>query len=291
MKKKALITGITGQDGSYLAEFLISKGYIVHGLRRRVSFNNLLNLNDLLLSNGRYHKNLYLHYGDITDSSNLYNLLKNIKPDEIYNLAAQSHVHLSYQIPEYTSEVNAIGTTKILNAVFNICPRSKFYQASTSELYGDSLKSKKLNENSNFYPCSPYSIAKEYSFNMVKNYRERGMYAVNGILFNHESPRRSSNFVTMKIIEAAIKIKKNMYDILYLGNLDAKRDWGYAKEYVEVMWKMLQINKPQDFVIATGKSTSVRSFVEIVFSKLGIDIIWKGKGINELGINKKTKKY
>ena len=289
--KIAFITGVTGQDGSYLAEFLLNKGYQVHGLRRRVSSNNLINLNNLFNTDGSAIKNFHLHYGDMTDSANLYNLLIKIKPDEIYNLAAQSHVHLSYQIPEYTSEVNAIGTVKLLQMVLNILPRTKFYQASTSELYGDSLKkNQKLSEKSMFDPCSPYSISKLYAHKMVENYRNRGIFACNGILFNHESPRRSTNFVTRKIVESAVNIKLGQAKNLYLGNLNAKRDWGYAKEYVEMMWLMLQQKNPQDFVVATGKSYSVRFFAKKVFKKLGINIIWQGKGLKEVGIDIQTKK-
>jgi len=291
MRKKAFITGVTGQDGSYLSEFLIKKGYEVHGLRRRVSSSNLSNLKNLIQENGHCHKNFFLHYGDITDSSNIYKLLMKIEPNEIYNLAAQSHVHLSYQIPEYTSEVNALGAVKLLEGIFNILPKTKFYQASTSELYGNTIKkNKKLNEKSKFDPCSPYAISKLYAFKMVENYRLRGLFACNGILFNHESPRRSSNFVTRKIVEAAARISEGKLENISLGNLDARRDWGYAKEYVKMMWMMLQQKTPKDFVAATGKSHSVREFVEKVFVRFDKMIIWKGKGSKEVGIDKKTNK-
>ena len=290
MKKKiALITGITGQDGSYLAEFLVKKGYEVHGIRRRSSIENLQNLQNLNLVYQEKKKDIHLHYGDMTDSLNLTQIINQVKPSEVYNLAAQSHVHLSFSIPEYTAQVNAIGCLRLLEAVQSKCPKAKFYQASTSELYGN-VNSNSQNENTPFNPCSPYSISKHYAYNITKNFRERGMYACNGILFNHESPRRGSNFVTRKIIEAAVKIKKNKQSKLFLGNLYAKRDWGYAKEYVEAMWKMLQQKKPDDFVISTNKSYTVKFFVEKTFSKLNIKIIWKGKGLSEKGIDSRTGK-
>lgn len=288
MKKIAFITGITGQDGSYLAEYLINKNYIVHGLRRRTSTSNLRNINHLITEK---NKNIfYLHYGDLSDPSNLNKVLNKIKPNEIYNLAAQSHVHLSFQIPEYTASVNSIGCLNLLEAMVNFCPKARFYQASTSELYGDKKKNSFLNEKSLFDPCSPYATSKLYSYYLVKNYRERGYFACNGILFNHESPRRGSSFVTRKIVEAAVNIKLGKQKTLYLGNLYAKRDWGYAKEYVESMWKILQQRSPEDFVISTGRSYSVKNFVEKVFDKLGIKILWKNKGLKEIGYNKKTGK-
>ncbi len=289
MKKKALITGITGQDGSYLAEFLIKKGYQVHGIRRRSSGDNLNKLRHLNIVFHERKRQIILHYGDITDSSSLNKILLKVKPDEIYNLAAQSHVHTSFLMPDYTTQVNAVGCLKLLESVSLICPKAKFYQASTSELYGDNTKVPQ-NENSKFIPNSPYSISKLFSFNIVKHYRDRGMFACNGILFNHESPRRGSNFVTKKIIEAAVKIKNKNQDKLFLGNLYSKRDWGYAKEYVEVMWKILQQKKPDDYVISTNKSYTVKKFVEKVFKKIGIKLFWKGKGLKEKGIDAKTKK-
>ena len=288
-KKRALITGITGQDGSYLSEFLIKKGYQVHGIRRRTSGDNLNKLKHLNLVFHEKNRDIVLHYGDITDSSSLNQILQKTKPHEIYNLAAQSHVHTSFLMPDYTSQVNAIGCLKLLESVMQICPKAKFYQASTSELYGDN-KIVPQNENSKFVPNSPYSISKLFSFNIVKNYRDRGLFACNGILFNHESPRRGSNFVTKKIVEAAIKIKKGKQKKLYLGNLYAKRDWGYAKEYVEAMWKMLQQKTPDDFVISTNKTYTVKIFAEKVFKKIGIKITWKGKGVHEKGVDAKTGK-
>ena len=260
MKKKiALITGITGQDGSYLAEYLVNKNYEVHGIRRRASIENIQNLKNLNLIHQESRKDIFLHYGDMTDSLNLNQIVKQVKPHEVYNLAAQSHVHLSFTIPEYTAQVNAIGCLRLLEAVKSNSPMAKFYQASTSELYGNTSV-RHQNEKTSFEPCSPYSISKHYAFNLVKNFRERGMFACNGILFNHESPRRGTNFVTRKIVEAAVKIKLNKQKKLYLGNLYAKRDWGYAKEYVEAMWKMLQQKKPSDFVISTNKCYSVKQF-------------------------------
>tara|TARA_Y100000590_G_scaffold468304_1_gene650593 strand:+ start:5030 stop:6061 length:1032 start_codon:yes stop_codon:yes gene_type:complete len=288
MKKKiALITGITGQDGSYLAEYLVSKNYEVHGIRRRASIENLQNLKNLNLVYQESKKDIFLHYGDMTDSLNLNQIVKEVKPHEVYNLAAQSHVHLSFSIPEYTAQVNAIGCLRLLEAVKSNCPKAKFYQASTSELYGNVSKFPQ-NEKTPFDPCSPYSISKHYAFNLVKNFRERGMFACNGILFNHESPRRGTNFVTRKIVEAAVKIKLKKQKKLFLGNLYAKRDWGYAKEYVEAMWKMLQQKNPNDFVISTNKSYSVKQFIEKTFTKLNIKIVWKGKGLNEKGLNSST---
>ncbi len=289
MKKKiAFITGITGQDGSYLAEFLLKKKYIVHGLRRRSSTSNLSNILHIIKPSNK--NKFFLHYGDLTDPSNLNKLINKIKPTEIYNLAAQSHVHLSFQVPEFTALVNSIGCLNLLEAMVNCCPKAKFYQASTSELYGNKKKGVFLNEKSNFDPCSPYATSKLYSYYLVKNYREQGYFACNGILFNHESPRRGTNFVTRKIIEAAIKIKFGKQKILYLGNLYAKRDWGYAKEYVSTMWKMLQQKKADDYVVATGKTISVKAFVEKVFKKININIKWKNKKENEIGYDENTKK-
>lgn len=291
MKSKiALITGITGQDGSYLAEFLLKKGYIVHGLRRRSTVENLDNLKNINFNPQYKNKKFFLHYGDITDGSNLNKILKEIQPNEIYNLAAQSHVHLSFKIPEYTAEVNSLGVLRILEAIKNNNLKAKFYQASTSEMFGDIKNKSVIDHNTPFNPCSPYAISKLYSHFLVKNYREIGLFGVNGILFNHESPRRSSNFVTMKIIEAAIRIRNNNQDILYLGNLNSYRDWGYAKEYVEAMWLMLNQPIARDYMLATGKTYTVRNFVEKVFKKLGMQIEWKGRGLKEVGINKDTNK-
>lgn len=288
--KRALITGITGQDGSYLADFLLEKDYEVHGLRRRTSLSNLENIQHLQLDPHVNGSRFYLHYGDLTDSSNLNRLIDRIQPDEIYNLAAQSHVHVSFQVPEYTAEVNAIGTLRFLDAVKETGLRIKFYQASTSELYGDALEEQQ-NENTPFNPQSPYAIAKQYAFWIIKNYRQAyNLYACNGILFNHESSRRGETFVTRKITTGVARIIKGKQDKLYLGNLNAKRDWGYAKDYVEAMWLMLQQEEPEDFVIATGQTHSVREFVEKAFAYIDIEIRWEGKGVEEKGIDQKTGK-
>ena len=280
MKKKiALITGITGQDGSYLAELLIKKNYIVHALRRRVSSPKLDNIIQLI--NSRFYNNVFfLHYGDLTDSSNLSKIISTIKPDEIYNLAAQSHVHTSFEVPEYTAQVNAMGCLNLLEAMRLHAPKAKFYQASTSELYGET-KSKFQNEKTPFEPCSPYSISKLYAYQLIKNYRSRGFFTTNGILFNHESPRRSSTFVTKKIIESLIKIKFGSQEKLLLGNLYARRDWGYAKDFVVAMWKILQKKTPDDYVICTGKTISVKEFVNKCLKKLGFKFRWFGAGLNE----------
>ncbi|MDC1012694.1 GDP-mannose 4,6-dehydratase [Flavobacteriaceae bacterium] len=295
MKKIALITGITGQDGSFLAEFLLEKNYEVHGIIRRSSSFNTDRIEHLyieeLISDLHKKRKINLHYGDMTDSSNLIRLIQNLKPDEIYNLAAQSHVKVSFEVPEYTAETDGIGTLRLLEAV-RICElekKCKIYQASTSELFGK-VQEIPQNEKTPFYPRSPYGVAKLYAFWITKNYREAyGMYAVNGILFNHESERRGETFVTRKISLAVARIAKGIQKKLYLGNLDAKRDWGYAKDFVKCMWLMLQQNSPEDFVIATGKQYSVREFVEKAFKVASIDIIWEGKGIHEKGINKKTR--
>jgi len=292
--KKALITGITGQDGSYLAELLIQKGYEVFGLVRRSSSFNTGRIEHLYLE--KYIKdmskapNLKLLYGDMTDSSNLNRILEKIKPDEIYNLAAQSHVQISFEVPEYTAEVDGLGVLRFLDAIKESGIKTRFYQASTSELFGK-VQEIPQNEETPFYPRSPYAAAKLYAYWIVKNYREAyNLFAMNGILFNHESPRRGENFVTRKITMAAARIKLKMQEKLILGNLDAKRDWGYAKEYVHGMWQMMQLEKPDDFVLATGKTHSVREFVEVAFKSLDIDIVWEGNGVNEKGIDKKTKK-
>jgi len=283
--KKALITGITGQDGSYLAELLLEKGYEVHGIIRRSSSFNTGRIDHIF-----NHKNLHLHYGDITDTSNLHNLLKKITPDEIYNLAAQSHVKISFEIPDYTGQVDALGTLRILEAMRELGIYSKFYQASTSELFGK-VQETPQNEKTPFYPRSPYGVAKLYSYWIIKNYREAyNMFACNGILFNHESPRRGGNFVTKKITAAVAEINKGNLDCLMLGNLNAKRDWGYAPEYVEGMWRILQQTNADDYVFATGHTTSIREFVELSFKYIDIEIVWKGKGINEVGINSSNNK-
>jgi len=296
MKNIALITGITGQDGSYLAEFLIEKGYEVHGIIRRSSSFNTERIEHLyieeLIEDLKSKRKLQLHYGDMTDSSNLIRLIQTIKPAEIYNLAAQSHVKVSFDLPEYTAETDGIGTLRILEAI-RICgleKTCKIYQASTSELYGK-VQQVPQSETTPFYPRSPYGVAKIYAYWITKNYREAyGMFAVNGILFNHESERRGETFVTRKISLAATRIAKGVQSKLYLGNLDAKRDWGYAKDYVKCMWLMLQHDKPEDFVIATGEQHTVREFVEKAFEVLDIRITWEGTGANEKGIDSKTGK-
>lgn len=291
--KKALITGITGQDGSYLAELLLDKGYEVHGLRRRVSLseNNLDRIKHLVKVPQK-SKKLKLHYGDVTDSSNITRLIQEIQPDEIYNLAAQSHVKVSFDTPEYTANSDALGVLRILEAIriLGLENKVRFYQASTSELYGK-VQETPQSETTPFYPRSPYAAAKLYAFWIVKNYREAyGIYGVNGILFNHESPRRGESFVTRKITLAVAKIKHGLQEKLYLGNMNAKRDWGYAKDYVEAMWKMLQLDEPEDLVIASGETHSVREFVEKAFRAAGIEIRWKGEGIDEKGFDAQTEK-
>lgn len=291
MKKTALITGITGQDGSYLAEFLLKKGYVVHGIARRSSsFNRerLMSFYDVYEREG----NLHLHYGDMTDSSSILKILQETQPTEIYNLAAQSHVRVSFEIPEYTANSDALGTLRLLEAIkiLGIVNKVKFYNASTSELYGK-VQEIPQTEKTPFYPRSPYAIAKLYSHWITTNFREAyGMFACNGILFNHESERRGENFVSKKITQQVAKIKLGLDDTLELGNLYAKRDWGYAKEYVEVMWMMLQQDNPEDFVIATGENHTVKEFVEKAFKRVGINLEWKGKGIDEKGIDAKTGK-
>lgn len=290
--KKALITGITGQDGSYLAEFLLDKGYEVHGILRRSSSFNTGRIEHLYIDNYiedmHNEKNFYLHYGDITDSTNVIALIQKIQPDEIYNLAAQSHVKVSFEIPEYTANVDALGTLRILEAVHLLGLDTKIYQASTSELYG-LVQEVPQSETTPFYPRSPYGVAKLYGFWITKNYREAyNIFASNGILFNHESPRRGETFVTRKITLAASRIKLGKQKKLYLGNLNAKRDWGHAKDYVECMWLILQNDKPDDFVIATGEMHTVREFCELAFKEVGIDIRWEGKGIDEKGIDNAT---
>jgi len=283
MKKKAFITGITGQDGSFLTELLLEKDYEVHGLIRRASNFNT-NRIDHLFS----HPHVHLHHGDLTDSANLNKLLSQISPDEIYNLAAQSHVQVSFEVPEYTAQVDAMGTLRILDAVINHCPHAKFYQASTSELYGK-VQEIPQTEQTPFYPRSPYAVAKIYGFWIVKNYREAyQMYACNGILFNHESERRGRTFVTRKITLGMCEVFLNKRKTLKLGNLNAQRDWGYAKEYVEAMYLMLQLPEPEDFVISTGKTYSVKTFVEKAANVVGFDLEWQGEGVDEKAYDKKT---
>ncbi len=294
--KIALISGITGQDGSFLAEFLLNKGYEVHGIIRRSSSFNTERIEHLyieeLISDLHSKMKIHLHYGDMTDSSSLIRLIQKISPDEIYNLAAQSHVRVSFDLPEYTAETDAIGTLRLLEAIriLGLEKKTKIYQASTSELYGK-VDETPQTEKTPFYPRSPYGVAKMYAFWITKNYREAyNIFAVNGILFNHESERRGETFVTRKITLAVARIVQGKQKKLYLGNLDSKRDWGYAKDYVESMWLMLQHNKPEDFVIATGKQFTVREFVIHAFKYVGINIEWKGQGINEKGIIGKTNK-
>ena len=290
-QKTALITGITGQDGAYLAELLLEKGYIVHGIKRRTSLFNTDRIDHLYQDKHEENVNLFLHYGDLTDSTNLIRIVQETKPDEIYNLAAMSHVKVSFDTPEYTANADAVGALRLLEAVriLGLEKEVKFYQASTSELYGKVVETPQ-SETTPFYPRSPYAVAKLYAFWIVKNYREAyGMYACNGILFNHESPLRGETFVTRKITRAAAKIKLGLQKKLYLGNLDAKRDWGHAKDYVYGMWQMLQQEKADDFVLATGETHPVREFVEKSFGYLDIEIEWQGEGVNEKGINKATK--
>ncbi len=285
-KKTALITGITGQDGSYLTEILLDKGYEVHGIIRRSSSFNTGRIDHLYCNNEILDRTLFLHYGDVTDTSNLNRLLEKTQPDEIYNLAAQSHVKVSFEIPEYTAEVDAMGTLRFLDAIREAGLKTKFYQASTSELYGK-VQQIPQNEDTPFYPRSPYGVAKIYGYWIVKNYREAyNLFACNGILFNHESPRRGETFVTRKITRAVSRIICGLQKNLSLGNLNAKRDWGYAPEYCEGMWRMLQQNSPDDFVLATGETHTVREFVELAFRFSGIEIEWKGEKENEKGIVK-----
>jgi len=286
--KKALITGVTGQDGSYLAELLLEKGYEVHGIIRRASTFNTKRIDHLYKDPHKENVNLFLHYGDMTDSSNLNRILEKVEPDEIYNLAAQSHVKVSFEVPEYTAEVDGIGVLRFLDAIKEIGIKTKFYQASSSELYGK-VREIPQTERTPFYPRSPYGVAKLYAYWIVKNYREAyNLFACNGILFNHESPRRGETFVTRKITRAACKIKLGLQKKVYLGNLNAKRDWGYAPEYCEGMWLMLQQDKPDDYILATGETHTVKEFCEKTFKKLDIDLDWTGKDENEKGIDKKN---
>ena len=283
--KKAFITGITGQDGSFLAELLLEKGYEVHGIIRRASVFNTSRIDHLM-----GHERLELHHGDLTDSANLNKLLRQIHPDEIYNLGAQSHVKVSFDVPEYTAQVDALGTLRLLDAMQNQCPEAHFYQASTSELYG-LVQEIPQRETTPFYPRSPYGVAKLYGFWIVKNFRESyGMHASNGILFNHESERRGKTFVTRKITTNLAQIATGQREVLKLGNLDAQRDWGYAKDYVEMMWMMMQQEEADDYVVATGKMYSVRQFVEMAAKHIDMDIDWQGEGVDEKGYDRKTGK-
>jgi GDPmannose 4,6-dehydratase len=283
--KKALITGITGQDGAYLAEFLLEKGYEVHGIKRRASSFNTDRIDHLYQDPHQENRNFILHYGDLTDATNLIRILQQVQPDEVYNLAAQSHVAVSFESPEYTADTDALGTLRLLEGIrlLGLENKTRFYQASTSELYGK-VQETPQTEETPFYPRSPYAAAKLYAYWICVNYREAyGIYACNGILFNHESPVRGETFVTRKITRALARISLGLQDCLYLGNLDARRDWGHAKDYVRMQWLMLQQDQPEDFVIATGEQHSVREFVEIAAQTLGMKIQWKGKGVNEKG--------
>ena len=292
MSKTALITGITGQDGAYLAELLLSKGYTVHGVKRRTSLFNTDRVDHLYKDQHEKNVKFFLHYGDLTDSTNLIRLVQETEPDEIYNLAAMSHVKVSFETPEYTANADATGALRLLEAIriLGLTEKTRFYQASTSELYGK-VQEVPQSETTPFYPRSPYAVAKLYAFWITKNYREAyNMYACNGILFNHESPLRGETFVTRKITRAAAKISLGLQDKLFLGNLDAKRDWGHAKDYVKGMWLMLQQDVAEDYVLATGETHSIRSFVQKAFAEVNIDIEWKGEGIDEKGIDKATGK-
>ncbi len=291
MKKTALITGVTGQDGAYLSKFLLKKNYEVHGIKRRSSSFNTGRLESIYVDPHENSPNFFLHYGDLTDSSNLIRIIQKTKPNEIYNLGAQSHVQVSFETPEYTANSDALGTIRLLEAIrtLNLIKKVKFYQASTSEMFGKSPPPQ--NENTEFQPRSPYAAAKLYSYWVTINYREAyNLFASNGILFNHESPMRGETFVTRKITRAVASIFKGKQQKLWLGNLDAKRDWGHAKDYVEGMWKILQYNTPEDFVLATGKSYTVRQFCEIAFKEVGVALEWVGEGINEIGKDIKSGK-
>jgi GDPmannose 4,6-dehydratase len=286
--KKALITGITGQDGSYLAELLIGKGYEVHGMIRRSSSFNTGRINHIYQDPHETGVRLFLHYGDLNDASSINKVLRDVRPDEIYNLGAQSHVRVSFDVPEYTGEVDALGAVRILEGIRETELNTRFYQASSSELYGKVVETPQR-ETTPFYPRSPYACAKAYAFYITVNYRESyNLFSCNGILFNHESPRRGETFVTRKITRAAARIKLGLQNCLYLGNLEAKRDWGFAGDYVEAMWLMLQQPEPDDFVVATGETRSVREFAEKVFARLGMPLEWKGKGVHEKGIDTLT---
>ncbi len=290
MGKVAFITGITGQDGAYLSELLLKKGYTVHGLKRRSSSFNTGRIDHLYQDPHVSRRNFILHHGDLTDSTNLIRIIQEVQPDEIYNLAAQSHVHVSFETPEYTANADALGTLRILEAIrlLGMVEKTKFYQASTSELYGIAQEVPQ-NENTPFYPRSPYAVAKLYGYWITINYREAyNMYACNGILFNHESPVRGETFVTRKITRAAVRISVGTQEQVYLGNLDAKRDWGHAGDFVDGMWRMLQQEKPEDFVLATGVTTTIREFAERAFAEVGITLVWSGRGVDEVGRDTKT---
>ncbi len=290
MTKTALITGVTGQDGAYLSEFLLAKGYRVHGIKRRSSSFNTDRIDHLYQDPHDEDPRFILHYGDLTDTSNLIRVLQEVQPDEVYNLGAQSHVAVSFETPEYTANTDAMGTLRILEAIriLGLEKKTRFYQASTSELFGKVVEIPQ-SETTPFYPRSPYAAAKLYAYWITVNYREAyGIYACNGILFNHESPIRGATFITRKITRGLSRVKLNLQDRLYLGNLDAKRDWGHAKDYVEMQWLMLQQDKPEDFVIASGRQYSVRHFVEVTAAELGLDIAWEGSGVDEKGYDRKT---
>jgi len=290
MKKVALITGITGQDGSYLVELLVEKGYEVHGIVRRSSSFNRQRIEHIVRDRHDPDIKLILHYGDLGDSSSLSRIIESVKPDEIYNLGAQSHVHISFDIPEYTGDVTGLGTLRLLDAIHESKVKTKFYQASSSEMFGK-VQEVPQTEETPFYPRSPYGAAKVYSYWVTKNYRESyNLFACNGILFNHESPRRGENFVTRKITRGMARIKLGLDEELYLGNLDAKRDWGYAKDYVEGMWMMLQHDQPDDYVLATNETHTVREFVELSAQALNINLDWRGEGVEEEGVDTKTGK-
>jgi GDPmannose 4,6-dehydratase len=285
--KKALITGITGQDGAYLADFLLKKGYEVHGIKRRASSFNTERIDHLYHDPHEKGVRLHLHYGDLTDSTNLIRILQEVQPDEVYNLGAQSHVQVSFEVPEYTADTDGVGTLRLLEAIriLGMEKKVRFYQASTSELFGK-VQEVPQKETTPFYPRSPYAVAKLYGYWIVVNYRESyGMHASNGILFNHESPIRGETFVTRKVTMAAARIKNGLQDKLYMGNIDAKRDWGFAGDYVELMWLMLQQDKPDDFVMATGVTTTVRDFITMAFKRAGFSLRWEGEGVNEKGID------
>jgi GDPmannose 4,6-dehydratase len=288
--KRALVTGITGQDGAYLAEYLLKKDYVVHGIKRRASSFNTGRVDHLYRDPHEKAVRFFMHYGDLTDSSNLIRIIQDVQPDEIYNLAAQSHVNVSFETPEYTANADALGTLRILEAIriLRLEQTCRFYQASTSELYGK-VQETPQNETTAFYPRSPYAVAKLYAYWITVNYREAyGIYACNGILFNHESPIRGETFVTRKITRALARIKIGLQDILYIGNLDARRDWGHARDYVKMQWLMLQQDEPEDYVIASGEHYSVREFIEAAARQLGLKLGWTGRGIDEKGINEET---
>jgi len=288
-KQKALITGINGQDGSYLAEFLLKKNYEVHGILRRSSSFNTKRINHLIENKSLNNNSIFFYYGDVIDHTTIFNLIKKIQPNEVYNLAAQSHVKISFELPLYTTQVNGVGVLNILESVRSQKIDAKIYQASTSEMFGNP-SSEFQNESTPFKPCSPYAVSKLYAHELVSNYRDSyNMFCCSGILFNHESPRRGETFVTKKISNAVREIKEKKRDQILLGNIHSKRDWGFAPEYVEAMWSMLQNNKPIDYVVATGENYSVKEFIQLAFKEIDIEIEWEGKGLNEIGLNKKNK--